>query len=127
MTKLIPNLNTFADLCDRLAVEIHKLAWFENKKREEHSKDNPDVELISKWDNLSRDACEYRSLLKNEINKMLEAIVASKEYQTLNELRTFHPAKKSAVDLLVDMYNERANQSVSEEFAAALQKEFGNK
>lgn len=124
MKTLIPNLNTFADLCDRLAVEIHKLAWFENKKREEHAKPNPDPMLVSKWDNLSRDACEYRSLLKNEINNMLKHIVANREYQTLNELRTFRPAKKSAAELLVDMYAKNADHSMSEEFASALEKEF---
>lgn len=120
---LIPNLNTFADLCDRLAVEIHKLAWFENKKREEHAKEFPDSVLIAKWDNLSRDACEYRSLLKNEINNMLKVIVVNKTYETLNELRTFKPAKKSAADLLEDMYTKSAEHSLTKQFAEAIKKE----
>ena len=33
--KKIPNFNTFADIVDRLAVTTNKLAFFENKKREE--------------------------------------------------------------------------------------------
>ena len=71
----IPNLNTFADLLDRLIVELAKISYYENKKREEHAKDNPDVNEISRWDNLSRDGVEFRSMLKNEINKTLEKIV----------------------------------------------------
>lgn len=99
---LIPNLNTFADLLDRLIVEVNKLAFFENKKREEHAKEAPDPELIAKWDNLSRDACEYRSLLKNEINRMLLVIVETGEYKTLKELRTFRPGGKDIADILAE-------------------------
>jgi len=96
---LIPNLNTFADLIDRLIVEVNKLAFFENKKREAHA-GNADAETIAKWDNLSRDACEYRSMLKNEINKMLTEVCESGEYKTLKELRTFRPPDKSIEDIL---------------------------
>ena len=53
----IPNLNTLADVIDRLIVEVNKLSFFENKKREEHAKDNPDAEMVVYWDNLSRDCC----------------------------------------------------------------------
>lgn len=97
---LIPNLNTFADLIDRLIVEVNKLAFFENKKREAHKAGNPDPKEIAYWDNLSRDACEYRSMLKNEINKMLTEVCTSGEYKTLRELRTFAPPGKSVEDIL---------------------------
>jgi len=96
----IPNLNTFADLIDRLIVEVNKLAYFENKKREEHAKERPDRDLIAKWDNLSRDACEYRSMLKNEINQTLTDIMTSRKYTTLRELRTFKKPKKDIGELL---------------------------
>ncbi len=101
MTIYVPNLNTLADLFDRLIVEIHKTAYFENKKREEHQKSHPNDKLIAQWDNLSRDGTEYRSMLKNEINKMFEEIAKSKQgYKTLREMRTFKPPDKSIGDLL---------------------------
>lgn len=102
---LVPNLNTFADLIDRLIVEVNKLAYFENKKREAHkdAEDDPgsfDRSLIAFWDNKSRDACEYRSMLKNAINEQLTKVCESGEYKTLKELRTFAPPGKNVEDLL---------------------------
>ena len=111
--KYISNLNTFSDLIDRLIVEINKLSFFENKKREEHAKENPDITLIAKWDNLSRDACEFRSLLKNEINTLLEKIIETGEYKVLKEVRTFFPPKKTIADILAERC-EIASQSVKE-------------
>lgn len=108
----IPNLNTLADVIDRLIVEVNKLAYFENKKREEHAKEHPDRSLIAHWDNLSRDCCEYRSMLKNEINKILSEIVETGEYTTLKELRTFREPSKSVADILAD----RCYWAGSEEF-----------
>ena len=99
----IPNLNTFADLIDRLIVEVNKLSYFENKKREEQAKTKgKNVAMIAHWDNLSRDACEYRSMLKNEINKMLEKVCESGEYETLNELRTFRPPDNTIANILAE-------------------------
>ena len=98
----IPNLNTFADLIDRLIVEVNKLSYFENKKREEHAKKWPDALAVAHWDNLSRDACEYRSLLKNEINNMLTAVCDSGEYETLKEIRTFRPGENTVADILAE-------------------------
>lgn len=103
-TVLVPNLNTFADLIDRLIVEVNKLAYFENKKRE-MQKDDPasmDLDLLAYWDNKSRDACEYRSMLKNAINEMLAKVCETGEYKTLKELRTFAPPDKSIGDILAD-------------------------
>lgn len=119
---LIPNLNTLADVIDRLIVEVNKLSYFENKKREEHAKDHPDEKMIAHWDNLSRDCCEYRSLLKNEINRILSEIVSSGEYKTLKELRTFRAPKKSVADLLV----ERCEVAGSEDFKHNLIKSLVN-
>lgn len=96
----IPNVDTLADLIDRLIVEVNKLAYFENRKRDEHGKAEPDATLIAKWDNLSRDCCEYRSLLKSRINEVLSEIVASGEYRTLREVRTFRPPAGRLADLL---------------------------
>jgi hypothetical protein len=120
---LIPNLNTFADLIDRLIVEVNKLAYFENRKREEHKKALPDLELIAKWDNLSRDCCEYRSLLKNEINKCLSRISEEGKYETLQEVRTFSKPLKNVSDILSDMCMEIANSSLSGELQEAIQRE----
>jgi glycosyltransferase involved in cell wall biosynthesis len=100
--KLIPNLNTFADLIDRLIVEVNKLAYFENKKREEQGKKKPNSNKVAHWDNLSRDCCEYRSLLKNKINELLSEVCESGEYETLKELRTFRPGGKTMEDILAE-------------------------
>ena len=98
----IPNLNTLADVIDRLIVEVNKLSFFENKKREEHAKDNPDAKMVAHWDNLSRDCCEYRSMLKNEINRLTSEIVETGEYRTLREMRTFRQPKRSVEEILAD-------------------------
>lgn len=102
----IPNVDTLADLIDRLIVEVNKLAYFENRKREEHGKSEPDAAVIARWDNLSRDCCEYRSLLKSKINEVLGEIVASGEYKTLRELRTFRPPAGRLADLLAGRCHE---------------------
>ena len=99
---LIPGLNTFADLLDRLIVEVSKLSWFENAKRTEQDKAYPNKDLIVHWDKLSRDACEYRSLLKNEINKALTQVCETGEYKTLDELRTFSAPPNTIADLLAE-------------------------
>jgi hypothetical protein len=112
----VPNLNTLADVIDRLIVEVNKLAFFENRKRDEQGMEEPDAELIAHWDNLSRDCCEYRSMLKNEINRLLSEIVQTGEYRTLKELRTFREPKRSVADILAD----RCYWAGSDEFKADL-------
>jgi hypothetical protein len=112
----IPNLNTFADVIDRLIVEVNKLSYFENKKREEHSEEFPNAQRIAYWDDLSRDCCEYRSMLKNEINVMLSEIVESREYETLREIRTFRRPPGSVATLIAD----RCEYAGGEEFRKAL-------
>lgn len=112
----IPNLNTLADVIDRLIVEIAKLSFFEHKKREEHAKEYPDRYEIARWDNLSRDCCEYRSMLKNEINRLMTEIVETGEYKTLKELRTFREPKRGLSEILAD----RCWWAGSDEFKADL-------
>ena len=118
MEPKIPNLNTLADVIDRLIVEVNKLSYFENKKREEQGKiaQCRDSDKIAHWDNLSRDCCEYRSMLKNEINRLLAEIVETGEYKTLNELRTFRAPTHQVSELLA----ERCWWAGSEQFKADL-------
>lgn len=117
----IPNLNTLADVIDRLIVEVNKLSFFENKKREEHAKDNPDAEKVVHWDNLSRDCCEYRSMLKNEINKLTSEIVETGEYRTLREMRTFRKPGRGVEEILADRaWHVAKDVKFQEELAEAL-------
>ena len=109
----IPNVDTLADLIDRLIVEVNKLAYFENRKREEHGKPSPDSAAIAKWDNLSRDCCEYRSLLKSRINECLAEIVSSGEYRTLRECRTFSAPPSQLSELLAERCHEASTRIVA--------------
>jgi hypothetical protein len=122
--KYIPNLNTLADLIDRLIVEVNKLSFFENMKREEHTKGDPNAEMIAHWDNLSRDCCEYRSMLKNEINRVLSEVVKTGEYETLAELRTFRKPARKVSSLISDRCHQAA-QEVRAELAEAFKNELG--
>ena len=117
----IPNLNTLADVIDRLIVEVNKLSYFENKKREEHAKDEPDAEMVAHWDNLSRDCCEYRSMLKNEINRLTSEIVETGEYKTLREMRTFRKPGRSVEEILAERcWAVARDNDFQEELAEAL-------
>jgi hypothetical protein len=119
----IPNLNTLADVIDRLIVEVNKLSYFENKKREEQGSPCPDAEKIAHWDNLSRDCCEYRSMLKNEINRLLSEIAESGEYKTLKELRTFRKPKRTVADLIADRCEWAASTGFTRSLEEALEEE----
>ncbi len=120
---MIPNLNNLADVIDRLIVEVNKLAYFENKKREEHAKAVPDRYQIAYWDNLSRDCCEYRSMLKNEINRILSDVVVTRKYETLKELRTFRTPEKSVVDILADRCYWAGSDEFKKDLVKALEEE----
>lgn len=89
MTKRIPNLNTFSAIVDRLIIEVHKVAYLENSKRQEQSKANPDAEKIAAWDNASREANECRAALKAELDAIFGECVKTGKYETLSEARTF--------------------------------------
>ena len=117
----IPNLNTFADIIDRMIIDIHKLAYWENLKRQEQAKENPDTELIAKADNMSRDCCEIRSVLKTELNTVLSTIVNSRAYYPVKEVRTFTPAAEKIAELLADVSFESAMKTFKPEFIEAMQ------
>lgn len=119
---LIPNLSTLADVVDRLIVEVNKLSWFENQKREKQAEIYPDLDLIVELDNLSREACEYRSLLKNEINIILNKIVTTGEYKTLKEIRTFRAPKQSVSELIADMA-DASSKRIRRKLAKRFRKE----
>jgi len=118
--KKIPNFNTFADIVDRLAVTTNKLAFFENKKREESSKKNPDKDLIFTYDKLSRNECEYRNLLKRAMDDLLSEIVTTGKYETLKDNRTFSAPTKSISDLIEEICYIQAN-SVKQELIERLE------
>jgi len=120
---LIPNYNTLADVVDRLIVEVNKLSFYENKKREEQAKANKDTEAIAYWDNLSRDCCEFRNMLKVELNRILSEIVRTGEYNTLKDARTFSAPKRSVEDIVVEMCErgpDRAKKDLAEAFENQL-------
>jgi hypothetical protein len=114
----IPGVDTLGDLCDRLFVETAKLAHFENRKRDEQAKPDRDPAKIAAWDNLSRDCCEMRSMLKSRINELFAEVVASGEYQAMKEVRTFRPPAAKLSDVLADACYE-----TSQKIAQAMQDE----
>ena len=124
--KRIPNYNTFADVCDRLAVTVHKLAYFENEKRIESLKPEPNKELIVYWDRLSRNECEFRNMLKKEINRQLTEIAKTLHYETLPDNRTFIAPNKTVGELLDELYTNRANESIKKSFAESMKRELLN-
>ncbi|MHA2067344.1 MAG: HNH endonuclease [Candidatus Thorarchaeota archaeon] len=107
----IPNVNTIADLIDRLIVEVHKLGWFENKKREEHAKENTDNDKVAEWDNLSRDCCEMRSILKRELNAAIAETVYTFQYAPKKEARTFRPPRQEEVNSIPDIISDMCERS----------------
>jgi hypothetical protein len=118
----IPNFNTFADAVDRLAVTTNKLAFFENKKREESLKEKPNQDLIVKYDRLSRNECEYRNLLKRAIDDILSDVVKNQEYNTLPDNRTFTQPTKTVSDLIEEVCYLHA-KNVQPELAQRLEQE----
>lgn len=124
----VPNLNTWADLVDRLIVCVNKLAWFENKKREAQTELNnvlnrPDFNWVEKaedlsaaivlWDSKSRNECEIRNILKREIDRVLAEVVASGEYKTLPDNRTFSAPSKTVSDILAEQCLEIGQSTYS--------------
>lgn len=95
----IPNLNTVADIIDRLIIINIKIWHLEGRKRELSDQQSTDHELIARLDKQSRDQCEIRTMLKNELN------VAFSE-QLPMEIRTF-----SSPGLIIDIINEMAEES----------------
>lgn len=121
----IPGIDTLADLIDRLCVEVHKLAWFENRKREEQAKPKRNAQLIMELDNRSRDCCELRSMIKSEINALLGEVLTSGQYKAMREVRTFRRPGRALSDILEDRFYYIGNVAVRGEIAEALERELG--
>ena len=119
----ISGIDSLADLCDRLAVEVHRLGWFENEKRSEQGKPEPDAVLVQKWDQLSRESCELRASIKRKINELFKDVIGSGEYNVLLEPRTFRPSNTSIADVLDDKYSKHADYTFTEEFISAIGEE----
>ncbi len=103
----IPNIDTLSCLIDRLCIEVHKAAYFENQKRTEHAKENPNLELLAKWDRLSRDAIELRSAIKNRIDALFQEAVLTGNYRYLREPRTFAETLKKNAQVATDIIDAR--------------------
>lgn len=117
----IPNVSTIADILDRLIVELMKLSFFEQNKRDEQFKEFPDSTKIALYDDMSREACEYRSALKNMLNENLKEIVRTKSYSPVKELRTFRPPSRSIAEIVEEMVSN--NQELKKEFSETLEYE----
>lgn len=121
----VPNLDAFGDLVDRLIIELLKLSWYEQEKRREQASEKKNAELIARYDDLSRDANEYRAALKNRINLFLRDMVTRQSYLPLEEVRTFRAPKRTVEDLLEEMIENRINESLRAEFTDAILTEVG--
>lgn len=117
----ITNVDTLADYIDRLIVEVNKLSWLENKKREVQRGDKVDPELVTKLDNLSRDACEMRSKLKTRVNELFKDVVESGKYEVNKEIRTFSAPISTVSDLVADRSYEIGQKTFSGELAKAFE------
>lgn len=124
MKKLTPNFNTLSDIIDRLCVEINKLSFAENRKREEQKKETPNYESIAIWDNRSRDSCELRDLLKREFDSILSEIVREGEYKVAKTWRTFSPPEVRVSDIICERYKEIADEGIKGKLAEAFEEEF---
>ncbi len=119
----IPNYNTLADAIDRLIVEVLKLSWYENNKREESLKEEPDLSKIVLLDRNSRNSCEFRDKLKREIDRQFSEMVESGTYKTLESSRTFTAPTQSVSDLIADRCKFVGSEEFRKELTAALEEE----
>ena len=117
----ISNIDTLADLIDRLIVELNKLSYLETKKREVQKSSNPDSDLIAKLDDLSRDACELRAKIKTKVNELFKDVVESGKYECTKEIRTFIAPTATVADILADRAYEIGSKTFSGELAKAFE------
>ena len=117
----IANYNTVADIVDRLIVEIGKLGAYENRKRELSLQPDPDAEQIMLLDRNSRNACEMRDLLRRELDRVLEEIARTGNYETISCGRTFSPPKKTVGEVI----QEAAESGWKHSMVEALKETFG--
>ena len=115
----IPAVDTAADLIERLAIILNRMAWLEEQKRNAAGL-NP--EAIAKLDRASRDCCEGRSAIKNRINAVMEEIAAG-EYRSIRESRSFRPADERFAEVLDRHCAEIAHYFTSEEFSESIRAE----
>jgi hypothetical protein len=116
----ISNVDTLADLIDRLIVEISKMAWFENEKRKEKNNPNRDLDTLLHWDDLSRDCNELRALIKVRINTLMSDIVREGSYTATKEIRTFSPSNRSVADVIDDMCLSYAEKNLRGELVGVI-------
>lgn len=121
----IANIDSLGDLIDRLIVDVLKLGHFETLKRNEQAKTDKNEALIAKWDNASRNCCEFRSQIKNRINELMQEIVESHEYLFLKEERTFTPPAERLSDLLAKRCELAATLASTGDLARAIDRELG--
>ena len=119
----IPNYNTAADAIDRLIVEVLKLAHYENAKREESLSDDPDLDKIVALDRNSRNSCEYRDMLKREIDRQFSEMVSKRAYNTLPASRTFAVPPRPVSELIAERCQFVGSEEFREELARALEEE----
>jgi len=115
-----------ADYIDRLIVEVNKLAYFENRKRELQLNPGLNAEEIVRVDNLSRDCCELRSMLKNRINELFDSILRGEEYRTLREVRTFRPPAVRLADALADRCHDIGDLFLQRRILEAVRSELSS-
>ena len=112
----IPAVDTAADLIERLAIILNRMAWLEQQKRD---LDGQDPDAIAKLDKASRDCCEGRSAIKNRINAVMEEI-AKGAYKAIRESRSFRAPDERFSDVLDRHFAEIAHFFTSEEFAESI-------
>lgn len=110
----IPNVNTIADLVDRLIIVNIKMWHLEGRKRELSDQQSQDYEVIAKLDKLSRDQCEIRTMLKNEMNRAFSE-------QMPAEIRTF-----SSPGNLTEIIDQMAGESAVAYLRGHLAEELDN-
>lgn len=76
---------TIADLIEKLAQQVQKLALLEAKKYEEHVSQNPDVNKIAELDRLHLECKTLKVSLKQELDDSLAEMVDISYYRPVTE------------------------------------------
>ena len=121
--KRLPSIDTLPDLLERQIIIVNRVAWYEQEKREESAKPNPDLKRIAALDKMSRDCNEYRSALRNRINDLLFDIANGDGYYSVRENRTFTPPNDRFVDMIAAQAEEVSKMFWGKEVALSLEAE----
>lgn len=113
--KRLPAVDSAADLIERLAIVLNRMAHLEQQKRDGGLAPDQVVRI----DSASRDCCEARSEIKNRINACFEEI-ARGEYKSIRESRSFRPPDERFSEVLDRHCAEIAHHFTSEEFAKSI-------